>query len=89
MKYQIGEKVRVKKLSVGKTYGGLTFFSGMKKYIFRSLTITEYASSNVYKTETDYYFSEEMLMPIKRKENKEGLKITIGESSQEDIIDDN
>lgn len=73
MKYQIGQKIKVKlKLKVDKMYGSLIFLKEMKPLCGKMLTIINFFEGTglyIFK-ETGFFLSEEMLFPPNYRKKK-------------------
>lgn len=62
MRYNVGDKVRVKKdLKVGEEYGGMIFNDSMSKHCGETVTINEVLSRGYYRiVEYGWYWTDEM-----------------------------
>lgn len=81
MKYNIGDKVKVRSdLVPGKKYGGVYFASNMKKYCDSFITIERVCSCFYEVKESSFVFSDEMLEESKyiTKEKLEAYDALVG-----------
>ena len=65
MKYEVGDKVRVRKdLVLGNRYGGNIYASNMDKFKNKECVITSVTNKTYHINGSDYWWTNEMLEPV-------------------------
>ena len=65
MKYEVGDKVRVRKdLVLGNKYGGIIYASNMDKFKNKECVITSVTNKTYHINGSDHWWTNEMLEPV-------------------------
>lgn len=90
MKYNVGDKVKIKEnLISGETYGGLYLYGGAGRYIGQETIVTKVVRER-YKLDIDNssrIWADEMLEPVEEMSAEEAIKLS-GKLCSESICDE-